>query len=103
MKITLTLRNISNNLTISSARVEIHSYYKDISPAEVADKPEKAPKIVNEGLGLVDFATIPHWNNPEFQPALEKIKKIAKDQNIKTYEINDDQALFLDNEKIEII
>jgi hypothetical protein len=70
---------------------------------EVDSHPEKAPERVDEGLGLIDFAPIPHWQNQEFQTGLESIKNKFEAQGIKTYTMTDDEGLFVEDGKISII
>lgn len=76
---------------------------KDISWTESADDPNQVPERVDEGLGIIDFTPMPHWDNPEFKPILEKAKEELqyKGINIKTY--RDNQAIFVDDQSIEII
>ncbi|MEO6728747.1 MAG: Type 1 glutamine amidotransferase-like domain-containing protein [Candidatus Dojkabacteria bacterium] len=76
---------------------------KDISFCDSLDEPTLAKERINNGLGLLDFVLLPHWNNPEMQTEIENIDKNFKEQGTKTYRITDDQALFTDSTKVEVI
>lgn len=39
---------------------------------EFLDDPKEAPQVIWEGLGLVDYGIIPHWDTPDDQVALQK-------------------------------
>ena len=72
----------------------------DIKPMGLADKPDLAPSNITKGLGFIDFAPIPHWEVVKYQEKLEKIKGIYEKKNYKTYTITDNDALFVENDKI---
>jgi len=74
---------------------------KDISLCAALDNPDKAPERINEGLGLVDFTPLPHWGNVEFKDGLEAIA--SQFDSTKLYKITDDQALFVDGNKVELL
>jgi dipeptidase E len=57
----------------------------------------------NEGLGFVDFLVVPHMNSPFFPRATELIDEVAKDVKIPLYAIDDQTAIKIDGEKIEVI
>ncbi|MEP7103900.1 MAG: Type 1 glutamine amidotransferase-like domain-containing protein [Candidatus Dojkabacteria bacterium] len=77
--------------------------YKDLEIYSAADEPKDAPAVVNDGLGFIDFAPIPHWENEKFQSILEDIKKQFESKNVTTYTIEDNQALFIATDKVQII
>lgn len=62
----------------------------------------------NDGLGLVDFQFIPHLNNESF-PKIRKenlinaIKNLKQIDGKKTYIVDDDGAIFVNNEDIKVI
>lgn len=74
--------------------------YKEIDTYKELDHPERAPEKVDEGLGLIDFAPIPHWENEEFQIGLANIKDKFEGKGVKTYTITDNEALFIENSQI---
>lgn len=57
----------------------------------------------NEGLGLVDFLVVPHMNSPHFPRAAELIDEVAKDIEIPLYAIDDQTAVEVVDEKIEVV
>ena len=76
---------------------------KDIDAYKQVDNPEKAIEKIDEGLNLVDFMILPHWGNSDFQNGLEIIDNEFKREGLKVYKINDDQALFINDNSIDII
>lgn len=74
--------------------------YKEINTYKELDHPERAPEKIDEGLGVIDFAPIPHWENVEFQSGLVNIKNKFEEKGIVTYTITDDEALFIENNKV---
>ncbi len=77
--------------------------YKEIDTYKELDHPERAPEKVDEGLGVIDFAPIPHWKNEEFQAGLRNIKDLFEAKGIRTYTITDEQGLFVHDNKVELI
>lgn len=57
----------------------------------------------NEGLGLVDFLVVPHMNSPYFPRASELIDEVAKDIEIPLYAIDDQTAVKVVDDKVEVI
>ncbi len=77
--------------------------YKEIDTYKELDHPERAPEKIDTGLGVVDFAPIPHWENEEFQGGLRNIKQKFEQRGVKTYTLTDNQALFVEDSVIEVI
>lgn len=77
--------------------------YKEIDTYKELDYPERAPEKIDEGLGVIDFAPIPHWQNEEFQQGLENIKNKFEAKGVMTYTITDSQALFVDDNNISVV
>lgn len=57
----------------------------------------------NEGLGLVDFLVVPHMDSPYFPRAAELIDEVAKGIDIPLYAIDDQTAVKVVDEKIEVV
>lgn len=57
----------------------------------------------NEGLGFVDFLVVPHMNSPYFPRAAELIDEIAKDIEIPLYAIDDQTAVKVEGDTVEIV
>jgi hypothetical protein len=74
--------------------------YKDMDYYKLLDHPERAPEKIDEGLSVVDFAPIPHWENEEFHEGLSTIKDNFESQGVNTYPITDSEALFVHDSDI---
>jgi dipeptidase E len=57
----------------------------------------------NEGLGFVDFLVVPHMNSPHFPRAAELIDEVAKDIDIPLYAIDDQTAVKMVDDKVEVV
>lgn len=77
--------------------------YKEIASYAPLDEPKRAPEIVNKGLGLIDFAPIPHWNVMQYRQGLERIKNKFDESGIETVPFGDDEAIFVVGEKRSIL
>jgi len=75
----------------------------DMTPIAWLDHPEQTPEVSYEGLQLTDYIVIPHWENPKYQEKLEKTKKYYEDRGLEVLTIQDNEALFIDNEKYCLI
>lgn len=68
-----------------------------IAGVELADEPEFAEELINDGLGLVPFAILPHVDNPEFVQVMPVFRDMHK--NTEIIELKDSQAVvFRDND-----
>ncbi len=67
-----------------------------------ADDPSKAPKIYS-GLGLIDFAVIPHAKSEKYGLVMDKIAEKYKAEGIDVIPIDDNQVLVINNGNKEII
>ncbi|OGM31358.1 hypothetical protein A2803_02520 [Candidatus Woesebacteria bacterium RIFCSPHIGHO2_01_FULL_44_21] len=75
--------------------------YQDISEYAVLDDPDKAPSVVNGGLGVINFAPLPHWGVKDFQIGLEKVKVRFEKNNVKVITFADDEAIFVVDKEVE--
>ena len=57
------------------------------------DDKSQAPQVIWEGLNLVKFGVIPHWNNEKYKSEFDDIKQTMHPHVIDTICLNDDQAL----------
>lgn len=57
----------------------------------------------NEGLGFVDFLVVPHMNSPYFPRAAELIDEVAQDIEIPLYAIDDQTAVKVVDDKVEVV
>jgi dipeptidase E len=75
----------------------------NLVPMGKIDEPEKAPEKVTKGLALIDFAPIPHWGEDKYQERLNEIKKDYERGGVETKTITNEQALFVNNKKKELV
>jgi dipeptidase E len=68
---------------------------KDYKVFKLADKPKKAPEIINEGLGLINFAPLPHWGGEKYGNVMQKIEKTYQEEGVETVRLTDGQAMFI--------
>lgn len=73
-----------------------------IAGVESADEPEFAEEVIEDGLGLVPFAILPHVDNPEFADVLPIFKNIHQGKN-DVIELKDSQAVVFDGENHRIV
>ena len=70
---------------------------------ETYDEPEK-PFVIEKGIGLVDFALIPHMHNPKFPESTSaKVVKMAAEVPFPTYGIDDQTAIKVNDGVVEVI
>ena len=68
-----------------------------IAGVELADEPDFAETVINDGLSLVPFAILPHVDNPEFVQVMPVFRDMHK--NTEIIELKDSQAVvFRDND-----
>lgn len=70
---------------------------------ETYDDPEK-PFVIDQGLGLVDFAVLPHLdhtNHPESASA--KVERMAAEVPVPTYGIDDQTAIKVQGGRVEVV
>ena len=70
---------------------------------ETYDDPEK-PFVIDQGLGLVDFAVLPHLdhkNHPE--SASTKVERMAAEVPVPTYGIDDQTAIKVQGGRVEVV
>jgi dipeptidase E len=60
---------------------------------EHMDDKSKAPQVIWEGLGFVEFGVIPHWDNEKYESELNAVEQSMHPHVIDTIRLNDDQAL----------
>ncbi len=70
---------------------------------ETYDDPNK-PYVIENGLGLVDFALLPHVghvNHPE--STMEKVERMAAEVPVPTYAIDDQTAITVTDGVVEVV
>jgi len=73
-----------------------------IAGIESADEPEFAEQIIEDGLGLVPFAILPHVDNPEFADVLPVFRNVHQDKN-EVIELKDSQAVIFDGKSRRVV
>jgi dipeptidase E len=62
------------------------------------------PYVIDTGLGLVDFALLPHLDHADHpESTAEKVARMAAEVPVPTYGIDDDTALQVVNSVVEVI
>lgn len=69
---------------------------------EIADEPDKAPELITEGLNVVDFVPVPHWQNEKFGGVIAEVKEKLDQAAIKSIVMTDEQAIIVDGTEIKI-
>lgn len=72
-----------------------------IAGVELADKPEFAKEVVNDGLNLVPFFFLPHIDSPGYAHVVPVFKGLH--QNGSIIELKDSQAVIFDGDSHRII
>lgn len=70
---------------------------------ETYDDPN-APFVIDNGLGLVDFALVPHVGHVDHpESSMSKVESIAAELSAPTYAIDDETAIKAANGSVEVI
>ncbi len=67
---------------------------------DLADDPNVAPETIYDGLSIVDFAVLPHWESEQFSPILEDLESKLNHDNYRTIRLTDSEYLLVENGKI---
>ena len=73
-----------------------------IAGVESADEPEFAEEVIEDGLGLVPFAILPHVDNPEFVDVLPIFRNMHHGKT-EIIELKDSEAVIFDNTDHRIV
>jgi dipeptidase E len=81
----------------------------DLHGIELVDNPNVVPKgydseVIWEGMGLVDFAIVPHYrsDHPE-SAAIEKVVDYFKKHNIPYKALHDGQVILANNYEVKVV
>ncbi len=70
---------------------------------ETYDDPDR-PFVVDKGLGLVDFALLPHVDHEGHpESSMAKVEKMAAEVPVRTYAIDDQTAIKVVDGAVEVI
>lgn len=75
----------------------------DIKYVELFDDPDEANLENTKGLGLVDFAIVPHVGNPKYKELHDKVFDQYKNSGIELVPVNDMQVLIPKEQGYEVI
>ena len=64
-----------------------------IHGAENVDDPSDAPKVIWDGLGLVDFGIVPHWGMEKYASNLEKMRDDMQPHVGQIIKLTNDEAV----------
>jgi len=67
---------------------------------DAADDPHIVPEVIYDGLNIVDFAVLPHWDSPAFSHVLGDIETQLNNDGYKTIRLNDNEYLLVEDGKI---
>lgn len=67
------------------------------------DDPTKAPNLKSNGLGIVDFAILPHWGSAEFREGYLKSFESMYAEGVKILPLTNFQYLWVNGDSMKII
>ncbi|MDO8505661.1 MAG: Type 1 glutamine amidotransferase-like domain-containing protein [bacterium] len=68
----------------------------------LADNPDAAPQK-HPGLGVLDFALIPHIDNEKYGHVMKEVAKTYQEMGLEVVVLKDNQALLIDGQSKEVI
>lgn len=74
-----------------------------LQPIELMDEPKKAPEIIWDGLGLVDFFVWPHWDKEKYLPLQKEASIRMKELPYKSVTLHDGEVLIVENDQVRLI
>jgi dipeptidase E len=73
-----------------------------LSGAQFIDDTREAPEVIWEGLGLIDFAIVPHWGREKYGHLLDRFHQEAA-RHAPVELLKDDQAIIMDGSSLRRI
>lgn len=70
---------------------------------DVVDDTSQINEVIYEGLSVIDFIPLPHWNNDQFKPKLVEIKSNLEKDGYKVITFGDKQSVIVEDEKVTIV
>ncbi len=70
---------------------------------DLIDEPDDAPEVIEEGLGLVDFAIVPHWGYEKYQSKLKQMRDSLTKEGYRVKVISDNQAVRVIDNSVKIV
>lgn len=70
---------------------------------EEADDPADAPVVIKEGLGLVDFVPVPHWDDSTYHVIMQRAAQKVTAAGFQARPITQAQALIIIDDTLTIV
>jgi dipeptidase E len=71
--------------------------------AETYDDPQR-PFVIDKGLGLVDFALLPHLDHADHpESSTAKVERMAAEVPVPTYALDDETAIKVFGDTVEVV
>jgi dipeptidase E len=70
---------------------------------EIADEPDKAPELIEDGLHLTNFVPLPHWKNEKFGGVIASVRDAFDKTDLQILPITDEQAIVVNGDKISVV
>lgn len=70
---------------------------------DLLDEPNEAPQQIEEGLGVVNFVIVPHWNNRKYKTLLTRMRDCLISEGFEVRTLTDEQAIVVNDKKIKTI
>lgn len=70
---------------------------------DMADDPSQAGTLIEEGLGLTEVVTVPHWGHPRYGEPCRQIKEKLDALGHRAIPITDEQAIVIDGEEVRVL
>lgn len=74
-----------------------------LHPIELMDEPEKAPEIIYEGLGLVDYFIWPHWNTEKYVHLQAEAEERMEELPYESKRLKDGEILIVEDGSTRLI
>jgi len=68
---------------------------------DLIDEPEDSPERIEEGLGLVNFAIIPHWDNEKYKAQLTRMRDGLANEGYEVKVLTDQQAVIVNGSSVK--
>lgn len=94
---------VENGVTLAGGSAGAVVMGPTLEGFEIADEPDKAPTLINEGLGLVDFVPVPHWNNEKFGHVIAQVKTKLDEAKVKSMTMTDAQAIIANGTEVNLV
>lgn len=70
---------------------------------ENADDPAGLSEVIYEGLGLIQFVPMPHWDNSDFHAEVESSARRLEADHFEVRTLNDNQAIIINGDSVRVV